>query len=172
MFFIPALVFAQEQKIKNSTSVNSNATFSPILDSLIKHNDLVIAFRELNDKTLDSDLNYIVFTKRLNQHQAFKLNKKLEVLNLSNTSMSLFWAQIEQNEILKIKNEKELVDVCPKKYHIYFAHSYEFTIFTKTQTKLITYYYPEYYDEVCSGMPERKKIINMVAAIDLLMQSD
>lgn len=172
IYFVLALVFSQEQNINNGTSVKTQVAFNPVLDSLSKKNDLVIAFRVVLDKTPDSNLNYMVFTKRFNHHQAYKLNKKLEELNLSDSSLSLFWSQIEQNEILNIKNERELVDVCPKKYHIYFSHSYEFTIFTKTQNKVITYYYPEYYDEVCPGMPERKKIINTVAAIDLLLQKD
>jgi hypothetical protein len=34
--------------------------------------------------------------------------------------------------------------------------------------KTLSYYYPEHYDEVCFGMPERKKIINSVSIIDLL----
>lgn len=172
IYFVPVLAIAQEQNPNKNSTEHVSVILNTALESLKEQNDYVIAFRVLNEVIPESDLNYLIFTKNSNRYQAFKWSKKLEKLNLNVSSLASLWSIIDQNDILNIKNEKELVNVCPKKYHIYYAHSYEFTILSKKQIKYITYYYPEYYDDVCPGIHERKKIIDTVAAIDLLIQKD
>lgn len=76
----------------------------------------------------------------------------------------MIWKNILQNEIFSLKNEKDLSNFCALKYHIYDSYTYEFTILSKSSMKVLSYYNPEYYDEVCYGLPERKKIINAAAA--------
>ncbi|WP_291399894.1 hypothetical protein [Daejeonella sp.] len=168
MCFVPARVFAQEQNILKQSRDIDYVALNPFLEKLEKQNDFVIAFRVLVSAIPDSAANYFVLTKNANQFKAFKMSIKLEELNLPNAKLELIWANFVQNGLLSMKDERDLVDVCPKKYHIYNAHSYEFTILSKGKIKTLTYYYPEYYDEACPGMDGRKKIINSVAIVELL----
>lgn len=170
IYFVPVLGIAQEQNPNKNPTEHLPVILNSTLDSLREQNDYVIAFRVLSNIILESNHQYLIFTKNSNFYEAFKWTKKLEKWNVNNETQAIFWSIIQQNDILNIKNEKELVDVCPKKYHIYNSYSYEFTILSKKHINHITYYYPEYYDEVCPGLPERKKIINTVAVIDLLMR--
>jgi hypothetical protein len=171
-YFVPARVFAQEHNIlKHSTEIDALA-LHPLLGTLERQNEFVIAFRVLVKAIPDSASNYFILTKNSNQFKAFNMGIKLEELKLPDVKLALIWSNFLQNGLLSIKDEKDLVDVCPKKYHIYDAHTYEFSILSKGKIKILTYYYPEYYDEVCPGMEERKKIINSVAVFDLFNVSD
>jgi hypothetical protein len=172
MHFVPLRVFAQEQNIlEHGTEIDALA-LNPLLETLEKQNEFVIAFRVLVKAIPDSASNYFVLTKNSNQFKAFNMGIKLEELKLPNTKLALIWSNFVQNGLLSMKDERDLVDVCPKKYHIYNAHTYEFSILSKGRMKILTYYYPEYYDEVCPGMDERKKIINSVAVFDLYNLSE
>lgn len=168
MYFVPARVLAQEQNILEHSRDIDYVALNPSLEKLEKHNDFVIAFRVLVSSIPDSATNYFILTKNANQFKAFKMSIKLEELNLPDAKLELIWANFVQNRLLSMKDEKDLVDVCPKKYHIYNAHSYEFVILSKGEIKTLTYYYPEYYDDICPSMDERKKIINSVAIMELL----
>jgi hypothetical protein len=166
IYFVAVSVFAQEQNILEHSTDIEKVVLNPFLEKLEKQNDFVIAFRVIVSSIPDSAVNYFVLTKNANQFKAFKMSIKLEELNLPNAELELIWANFVQNGLLSMKDERDLVDVCPKKYHIYNAHSYEFAILSKGKVKILTYYYPEHYEEVCPGMDERKKIINSVALID------
>jgi hypothetical protein len=167
MYFVPARLFAQEQNILERSRDIDYVALNPFLGTLEKQNDFVIAFRVLFSAIPDSAANYFILTKKANKFKAFKMSIKLEELNLPDAKLELIWSNFVQNGLLSMKDERDLVDVCPKKYHIYNAHSYEFAILSKGKAKILTYYYPEHYDEVCPGMDERKKIINSVAIIEL-----
>lgn len=143
---------------------------NPFLEELAKENEHVIAFRFIDPSQKEMGWKYIVFVKNANLIQAFRLENSLIKLNLLNDSLMFVWSNFMQNGLLDMKNESELIDVCPKKYHIQNAYSYEFTIITKSKTKVLNYYCPEYYDEVCPGLNERKRIINSVAAMELIIR--
>lgn len=145
---------------------------NPILEKLAKDNEYVIAYRFINPSQKGMDSKYIVLVKNDYLIQAFNIENSLVKLNLSHDSLAFIWSNFMQNGLLDMKDESDLVDVCPKKYHIHNAHSYEFTIITKSKTKVLNYYYPEYYDEVCPGIEERKKIINAVAALELVLRQN
>lgn len=76
----------------------------------------------------------------------------------------MIWKNLIQNNLFSLKNEKEVANFCALKYHIYDSYTYKFTLISKSEMKMLSYYNPEYYDEVCYGLPERKKIINIASA--------
>lgn len=172
IYFVPLRVFAQELNIlEHGTEIDALA-LNPLLGTLEKQNEFVIAFRVLVKAIPDSASNYFILTKNSNQFKAFNMGVKLDELKLLDAKLALMWSNFVQNGLLSMKDERDLVDVCPKKYHIYYAHTYEFSILSKGKIKILTYYYPEYYDEVCPGIEERKQIINSVAVFDLYNVSD
>ena len=178
IFFIAFLfssfnLLAQDEiAIENSWEYNS-FEIQPFLNTLHEQNDYVIAFRvvlPLSSQGFKSD--YFILTRLGKYFKAFRYSGKIEKLNLTDQSLELLWKNLVQNELFAMKDEKELFNFCPKKYHVYNSYSYEFTLISKSRVKTLSYYYPEHYDEVCFGMPERKKIINAVSAIDLIALKD
>jgi hypothetical protein len=116
----------------------------------------------------DERSDYFVLTKKgdsLSAYNYLKTANRLELLHLSKESLELVWQTFIQNDIFNMQNEKDIPNFCPKKYHVYNSYTYEFVLFTKDTMKTLSYYDPEYYDNTCYGMAERKKIINSVAAI-------
>jgi hypothetical protein len=172
MYNVPVRVFAQEHYILEHSTEIDTLVINPLLGTLAKQNEYVIAFRVLVNAIPDSASNYFILTKNSNQFKAFNMGFNLEELKLLDAKLVFIWSNFVQNGLLYIKDERDLVDVCPKKYHIYNAHSYEFSILSKGKIKILTYYYPEYFNEVCPGMEERKSIINSVAVLDVLAVQD
>ncbi|WP_090706202.1 hypothetical protein [Daejeonella rubra] len=170
-FFSPALFAQNEIPIENGEEYNA-IKVKPFLDTLHKQNDYVIAFRVVLPSSRGSKPNYFILTHRGQSFQGFKYTGELEKLILPDQSLELIWKNLVQNELFSMKDEKELSNFCPKKYHVYNSYSYEFTLISKSRIKTLSYYYPEHYDEACFGMPERKKIINSVSVIDLLALKD
>ena len=158
-------VLAREQLLFTNNADSNNKDLSSILYTLKLKNDVVIAFRVFSNSSSENNNNYFVLTKLSNHYGAYRIKEEMMKFDLSQEAMKTIWLNFEQNGLLDMKNEDELIDVCPKKYHIYNAHFYEFIIMDKGKTKRLSYYYPEHYDEVCPGMSERKKIINSVAII-------
>jgi hypothetical protein len=172
-FFFSQLVLSQNKiEIENGIAYNA-VEMKPFLNTLHEQNEYVIAFRVLLPSSSQAPKpDYFILTRLGNNIQAFRYKDELEKLRLSDQSLALLWKNLMQNELFAIKDEKELSNFCPKKYAVYHSYSYEFTLISKTRMKILSYYYPEHYDEVCFGMAERKKIINAVSAIDLLALKD
>ena len=172
-FFFSLSVLAQNEiSVKNGVEYSS-VSLKPFLHTLHEQNDYVIAFRvvlPVSSQGFKSD--YFILTRLGKYFQAFRYNGKIEKLNLTDRSLELLWKTLVQNELFTMKDEKELFNFCPKKYHVYNSYSYEFTLISKSRIKTLSYYYPEHYDEACFGMPERKMIINAVSAIDLIALKD
>lgn len=165
-------VFAQKQnKIEKGGDLPA-LVLNPFIDSLQLQNEFVIAFRVLMPMLPDSVSTYFILSKNYDQLQAFRFGSKIVKLNLSNVALESIWSNFSQNGLLTMMDERNLIDVCPQKYDIYNSYSYEFIIFEKGKIKRLTYYYPEYYDEVCPGLDERKKIINSVAVVALFIESE
>lgn len=111
--------------------------------------------------------NYFIIACNSNQLNAFEYNPSAgekTVRNLNQTNLGTIWKNLIQNDLFSIKNEKDIANFCALKYHIYDSYTYEFTIISKSDMKVLSYYNPEYYDEVCYGLPERKKVINSASA--------
>jgi hypothetical protein len=58
-----------------------------------------------------------------------------------------------------------------EKYQVYNSHTYEFVILSSEFMKTLSFYDPEYYDNVCYGMSERKKIVNSVSVINYVLNN-
>lgn len=178
LFFLALIFFSHTVHAQNELAIENGIAYNaveikPFLNTLHEQNEYVIAFRVVLPSSLQgSKPDYFILTRLGNNIQAFRYKDELEKLSLSDQSLAVLWKNLVQNELFTLKDEKELSNFCPKKYAIYHSYSYEFTLISKTRMKTLSYYYPEHYDEVCFGMAERKKIINVVSAIDLLALKD
>lgn len=171
LFFSPALFAQNDIPILNGEEYNA-VKVKPFMHTLHEQNDYVIVFRVVLPSSQGSKSDYFILTRLGQIFQGFKYTGGLKKLSLPDQSLELIWKNLVQNEIFSMKDEKELPNFCPKKYHVYHSYSYEFTLISKNRIKTLSYYYPEHYDEACFGMPERKKIINSVSVIDLLALKD
>jgi hypothetical protein len=172
LFFSLSVLAQNEIAVENSVEYSS-VNVKPFLHTLHEQNDYVIAFRvllPLSSQGTKSD--YFILTRQGKYFRAFSYRDAIEKLSIPDQKLEMIWKNLVQNELFAMKDEKELFNFCPKKYHVYNSYSYEFTLISKTRMKTLSYYYPEHYDEVCFGMSERKKIINSVAAIELLALKD
>lgn len=146
----------------------------PFLQSLHKSNDFVISYRlRFTDKVTEKS-DYFILTKNDMTFTAFSYlekNKQLKPINLAKKDLQLIWDTFVQNELFSMKNEKDIPNFCLEKYQIYNSHSYEFVLLNKGVMKRLSYYDPEYYDNACYGMSERKKIINSVSVINYVLHN-
>jgi hypothetical protein len=127
----------------------------------------VFAYRSYLQTASASGSNYFVLTVKGEEVKAYGFSKDmLQKLNLSNYSLNQIWRTFQQNDLIKIRNERDIPNFCAKKYEIYDSHTYEFTILAGSQMKILSYYSPEYYMEVCYGISERQNIMNAVAIIN------
>ena len=172
LFFSLSVLAQNEIEVENGVEYSS-VSVKPFLHTLHEQNDYVIAFRvQLPLSSQGTKSGYFILTRLGKYFQAFSYKGELEKLSLSDRSLELIWKNLVQNELFAMKDEKELFNFCPKKYHVYNSYSYEFTLISKSRIKTLSYYNPEHYDEACFGMSERKMIINAVSAIDLIALKD
>lgn len=141
------------------------------MQSLSTKNDFVLAFRTYFPGEDASLAKYFILTGKGEQLRAYSysgVKDMLKDLNLSANSLDQIWRTFKQNELFRIRDEKDIPNFCAKKYDIYESYTYEFTILSKGRMKVLSYYSPEYYIEACYGISERQNIINSVAIINLL----
>jgi len=138
------------------------------MQSLSSKNDFVLAFRTYFPGEAASSAKYFILTGKNEQLRAYSYAKDmLTDLNLSPHSLDQIWKTFQQNDLFRIRDEKDIPNFCAKKYEIYESHTYEFTILSQERMKVLSYYSPEYYIEACYGISERQNIINSVAIINL-----
>lgn len=141
------------------------------MQSLNSKNDFVLAFRSYFPGETASESRYFVLTGRGEELKAYLYSVNvLNDLNLSSHSLDQIRKIFQQNDLFRIRDEKDIPNFCAKKYDIYESYTYEFTILSKGQMKVLSYYSPEYYIEACYGISERQNIINSVAIINLLAE--
>lgn len=141
----------------------------PFMNELYEKNDFVVLFRTEFAERTEVGSSYFVLTgdkKQLNAYRYSRDEPRLVNLNLPISQLNLIWKTFQQNELFRIKDEKDIPNFCAKKYDIYGSYTYEFTILSKGYMKVLSYYNPEYYSEACFGISERQNIINSVAIID------
>lgn len=165
LIFISFSSYAQESvRIENGQPYDS-LKFSPVLQKLHQQYDYLILFRITQPGKAVT--NYFILARKSDQLHAFEYNPsagKEMPKNLSRTNLEMIWKNLIQNDLFSLKNEKDVANFCALKYHIYDSYTYEFTLISKSKMKVLSYYNPEYYDEVCYGLPERKRIINIASA--------
>ena len=153
-------------RLENAKPYNKEMV-SPFLRNLHDTNDYVVSFRvKLTGK--DEQSSYFILTKKSANLTAYRYStgEKLQKLDISLNDLDLIWKTFIQNDLLIIKDEKDVANFCAAKYAIFGSFSYEFEILSKDKMKKLSYYDPEYYDVACYGADERRKIINSVAAIN------
>ncbi len=168
LLFVSTLLSAQDTiSIKNGESYKADRV-NAFLHNLHSSNDFVISFRVKFTDKKDERSDYFILTKKgenLSAYNYFQEINQLQPLQLASESLNLVWRTFTQNDIFTMQNEKDISVFCPDKYNVYNSYTYEFVLLTKDTVKTLSYYDPEYYDNVCYGMSERKKIINSVAVI-------
>ncbi len=138
----------------------------PFLDSLYAENDHVVCFQVKLWEQERSD--YFILTRKDSILKAYTYasgSAKLQQLQKDRGSLGLIWKTFIQNDLFNIPDEKNIPNFCPEKYRIYNSFTYEFLIFSQGKMKKLSYYDPEYYDNACYGMSERKKVINSAAVV-------
>ncbi len=169
LLLLPLILRAQESlTIQNGQDFNPERA-SPFARDLVRNSDLVIQYRMIHPDDKEEKSEYFVLTKSGNKLIAYKYlvaKKELKALNLSQKTLELVWQTFLQNELLTIKNEKDIPNFCLEKYRIYNSHTYEFVILSKSSMKTLSYYDPEYYENACYGISERRNIINSASVID------
>ena len=157
--------YAQDSiRLENGRSYDPSM-FDREIQRLHDQYDNLILFRIIQPGKATTD--YFIIARNSNQLNAFEYNPSTEKKiprNLSQANLEKIWKNLIQNDLFSIKNEKDIANFCALKYHIYDSYTYEFTIISKSDMKVLSYYNPEYYDEVCYGLPERKKVINSASA--------
>lgn len=146
----------------------------PFMQMLNAKNDFVIGFRTYFPAEAASGSEYFILSGNGKQLKVYSYSANkggLKDLNLSPMVIDQIWKTFQQNDLFRIRNEKDISNFCAKKYDIYESYTYEFTILQKTLMKVLSYYSPEYYIEACYGIAERQNIINSVAAINLLFHN-
>jgi hypothetical protein len=164
-------LFSQERlRIENGTEYNDSLV-QPFMRALISNNDYVLVFRTYFPCEAASGSDYFVFSakgERFSSYFYSGTESYLTELSLSAVSLKQIWDTFDQNDLLKLRDEKDIPNFCARKYDIYESYTYEFTIFYKGMMKVLSYYSPEYYIDACYGISERQNIINSVAVIKLL----
>jgi len=170
LFFVFPVFSQDTLRIEHGRDYDDSLV-QPFMSSLNSENDFVVAFRAFYPGKSARVSEYFVLTGRGGQLKAYVysgINGRLKGLNLLPGSLDQIWKTFQQNDLFRIRNEKDIPNFCAKKYDIYESHTYEFTILSKSRMKVLSYYSPEYYIEACYGISERQNIINSVAVIDLL----
>lgn len=149
-------------------SVDTSAVH-PILRSLQRDNQLVIAFRvKLADKASQAP-DYFIMTKNSDKLTTYVFSRgDLKLLGLNQKQLLLVWNTFRQNDLFGMRDEKDIPNFCAEKYKSFNSYTYEFTILTGSKMKTLSFNEPEYYDIVCFGMDERKKIINSAEVVALV----
>ncbi len=168
LFLLPA--FSQELFWLENGIKYDNSRVQPFMQSLSSKNDFVLAFRTYFTGEGASSAKYFILTGKDEQLRAYSYAKDMLIdLDLSPHSLEQIWKTFQQNDLFRIRDEKDIPNFCAKKYEIYESYTYEFTILSQGQIKVLSYYSPEYYIEACYGISERQNIINSVAIINLLV---
>lgn len=174
LLIVILFIFCSASKAQELISIKNGETFNPekvenFLLSLQSQNDYVISFRVKLTDTVNEKSDYFVMLMKDKTLVAFRYlaeSENLQPLNLPIESLDLVWNTFIQNDLFGIQNESDIPIFCLEKYHVYNSYSYEFVILSKDKMKKLSYYDPEYYDNACYGMIERKKVINSVAVIN------
>ena len=172
IFFL--LIISGFSNAQEVISIKNGQQFRPekvtsFLHNLHSQNDYVISYRLRLTNTENEKSDYFVLLKKDDTLTAYKYLAKtenLEPLKLTVESLQLVWETFIQNDLFSIQNESEIPVFCLEKHRIYNSYTYEFILLNKGEMKKLSYYDPEYYDNICYGMIERKKIINSVAVIN------
>jgi len=172
LFGLCTILRAQDNPvIENGESYNEEV-IPTFLIPLQRANDYVMTFRTTNP--LNPDPDYFVLTRKTGKLTAYIYStgsRKLTSLTVKTDSLkNLLWKAYTEFDMFKIKDQKDIPPVfCPEKYEIVGSYSYEIIMVSKDRMKQLSYYDPEYYDRVCSGIAERQKIINTASLISYVL---
>ena len=165
--------FSGISKAQELLSIKNGQTFNPEkVDSFLRilqsQNDYVISFRVKLSDEVEEKSDYFLMLMKDSTFSAYRYqakSKNFEELNLTDEALHLVWDTFMQNDLFNIQDESEIPVFCLEKYRVYNSYTYEFVLLSKDKMKKLSYYDPEYYDNACYGMIERKKVINSVAVI-------
>ncbi len=172
LLFFPIVLLAQEAVEINNGEKYQPGSIYPFLEDLYKSNDYVISYRIRMTDKINERSDYFIMTRKnniLTAYQFLDQGQQLKAMNLPKKSLELVWDTFVQNELFSIQDEKDIPNFCLSKYQIYNSHTYEFVLVNKGTVKKLSYYDPEYYDNACYGMPERRKIINSASVINFVL---
>jgi hypothetical protein len=150
---------------------------SYFLDSLHNTNDYVLYFRNRTNWIATIHLYpAFILAKNQNNLSAYKcvfLSKpampfQCTRLDLPADSLYSIWSSYVNNNLFKIKTQKEFPRNCS--YSVSDLGTYEFILLTKRKMKVLEYDAPEDYLRHCHDIPERKNVVNCASVITRIMK--
>lgn len=87
------------------------------------------------------------------------------IIKINNAVGDTLWNILTSNHLFDIEDERtKKIPICDRA--IFDADQHEFEIITATKYKKIYFYAPEYYEEHCPGVIERKQVLNCLNAFE------
>jgi len=172
-------VYSQDKDavlIENGMSYDKEKV-SSFLDSLHNSNDYVLYFRNVTNwlETMHLSPSFIL-VKNQNDLSAYKcvfqykpaMSYQCTKLDLPADSLYPIWNSYVNNNLFKIKTQKELPRNCS--YSVSDLGTYQFILLSKEKMKVLEYDAPEDYLRHCQDIPERKNVVNCASVITRIMK--
>lgn len=89
---------------------------------------------------------------------------KISIIKINNTVGETLWSIIIANHLFDMEDERTKKSDCASR--IIDGPGYEFEILTADKYKKIYAYFPQFFEERCPGVVERKQILNCLIAFE------
>lgn len=90
---------------------------------------------------------------------------EIKIIKLNNNSGDSIWNVFKENHFFDMRDERVIkIPLCSVRIHD--GAEYEFEIYVGKKYKKLYFYEPEFYEEECPGVSERKQIINCIKAFE------
>jgi hypothetical protein len=179
LFCLAINVYSQNKDIvliENGMSYDKEKV-SSFLDSLHNSNDYVLYFRNVTNwlETIHLYPSFIL-VKNQNDLSAYKcvfqskpaISFQCTKLELPADSLYLIWTSYVDNNLFKIKSQRELTRNCS--YSVSDLGVYQFILLSKEKMKVLEYDAPEDYLRHCQDLPERKDVVACASVITRIMK--
>jgi hypothetical protein len=96
---------------------------------------------------------------------------EIKTIKLNNNSVDCIWNVFKENHLFDMKDERSIkIPSCSVRIHD--GAEYEFEIYVGKKYKKLYFYEPEFYEEKCPGVSERKQIVNCIKAFEKYLGSN
>jgi hypothetical protein len=92
-------------------------------------------------------------------------NTTIEIIKINNNTGDNIYNILKENHLFDMKDGR-LLKIPSCTAQIYDGIEYEFEVFADKKYKKLYFYEPEYYEEQCPSVSERKQIINCIKTFE------
>jgi hypothetical protein len=145
-----------------------------LVTNLLDKSKIVITFSNYSAWTLWKNYKIISYQNDNKWHYNIFVHEdedsvyKLLEVEAPQASIIEVWESIKTNALFSIKKVRSYDENCGRM--IYDSHHYEFWIVVKNQYRKIDYNNPEYFEENCPSILERKQVINCAKTFKLFSE--